>query len=364
MKLSRAADSWGLVCVNLRILWVHIISKVSQVNVYLQDWACCDWAWLMHYTFFFIARHESCKSSQTLIFYCLCCSHWPSFPIITSRLQSKHQSIGHQLIFNRDQESPQPSQPEHKPLGSIPVRQPKEKLNHKKLKKRPRKSLTWLMLKKKLTQILLMLNLKKKVIILDKHLSPTLLWFRVLLTNFQLFPTFLQQSWKKRMNKSNYLNKLYMTYNKIINKHRLTKKIWKKSYTEVQPSFHPVSLAALQTVLHLTLPATWHISLPTMDPSSPINFLVLTRFSDLSKAEDVGVDKLAKKLFPVSDTLILCLKHEPNWNDAENKDNVEAKTAWDGLRESKTKFDAVLSNFKITEVNPALGSPVCIFPSS
>lgn len=72
----------------------------------------------------------------------------------------------------------------------------------------------------------------------------------------------------------------------------------------------------------------------------------------------MGIDKLAKKLFAVSDTLDICLKNQPDLESPEHRDNHHVKAAFNGLQAARTQFQSQLNKLNIHELNPALGEKV------
>ena len=80
---------------------------------------------------------------------------------------------------------------------------------------------------------------------------------------------------------------------------------------------------------------------------------------DVTRAREAGVDKLLKKLFPMSDTLDICIANKPNFDVAPHKDNAHAKTAFDGIIAAKAQMVSILLEAGIEEVVPAVGDTVC-----
>lgn len=68
---------------------------------------------------------------------------------------------------------------------------------------------------------------------------------------------------------------------------------------------------------------------------------------------------MAASLFPVSDTLEFCIRHRPDFESDELKDNVEAKGAFDGLEAAKKQFVNALKSVNINEIVPQVGDEVC-----
>eukprot|EP01127_Copromyxa_protea_P013385 TRINITY_DN3595_c0_g1_i1.p1 TRINITY_DN3595_c0_g1~~TRINITY_DN3595_c0_g1_i1.p1 ORF type:complete len:249 (-),score=75.90 TRINITY_DN3595_c0_g1_i1:25-771(-) len=76
---------------------------------------------------------------------------------------------------------------------------------------------------------------------------------------------------------------------------------------------------------------------------------------DVSRAREMGIDKLAKKLFPMSDTLDICLQNKPDFSSEQHKDNVHAQRAFDGIQAAKSQLVSILKGANIEEVIPARG---------
>jgi molecular chaperone GrpE (heat shock protein) len=81
-------------------------------------------------------------------------------------------------------------------------------------------------------------------------------------------------------------------------------------------------------------------------------------FSDVSRAREGGIDKLAKKLFPMSDTLDICIQNKPNFESPEHKENVHAQRAFDGIHAAKQQLLSILKQFNVEEVVPQKGATV------
>lgn len=80
--------------------------------------------------------------------------------------------------------------------------------------------------------------------------------------------------------------------------------------------------------------------------------------TDVSRAREGGIDKLAKKLFPMSDTLDICIQNKPDFESAAHKDNEHAKRAFDGIQAAKQQLVSILKDVNVEEVIPKLGEPV------
>jgi len=76
---------------------------------------------------------------------------------------------------------------------------------------------------------------------------------------------------------------------------------------------------------------------------------------EIAQTREQAADKLAISLFPVSDTLDFCLRHRPDFDTEELKDNVEGKGAFDGLEAAKRQFVTAMRSINITELVPQLG---------
>jgi len=76
---------------------------------------------------------------------------------------------------------------------------------------------------------------------------------------------------------------------------------------------------------------------------------------EIAQTRESSSDKMASSLFPVSDTLDFCLKHKPNFESDEFKDNLQAKGAFDGLEAAKKQFVSALKSVNIDEIVPELG---------
>jgi len=77
---------------------------------------------------------------------------------------------------------------------------------------------------------------------------------------------------------------------------------------------------------------------------------------EVDKAREFGVEKLIKNLFPVIDTINICLQNKPNFSDKEVGANVEAKIAFDALESTKTQFLTIFKDsYGIEEYVPKMG---------
>jgi len=76
---------------------------------------------------------------------------------------------------------------------------------------------------------------------------------------------------------------------------------------------------------------------------------------DVSRAKDAGVDKLVKKIFPMSDTLDICLQNKPDFNSDAHKDNAHAKRAFEGIQAAKQQLLSILKDVHVEEVIPKHG---------
>jgi len=76
---------------------------------------------------------------------------------------------------------------------------------------------------------------------------------------------------------------------------------------------------------------------------------------DIAQTRESSTDKMAASLFPISDTLDFCLKHKPNFESDEFKDNIQAKGAFDGLDAAKKQFVSALKSINIDEIVPEIG---------
>jgi len=73
----------------------------------------------------------------------------------------------------------------------------------------------------------------------------------------------------------------------------------------------------------------------------------------LEKVKDVGVEKLVKNLFPVSDTINVCLQNQPNFSIDTNPG---AQVAFDALATAKHQFLAIFrESYGFEEFMPELG---------
>eukprot|EP01126_Amoeba_proteus_P033693 TRINITY_DN3319_c0_g1_i3.p1 TRINITY_DN3319_c0_g1~~TRINITY_DN3319_c0_g1_i3.p1 ORF type:complete len:151 (+),score=20.66 TRINITY_DN3319_c0_g1_i3:455-907(+) len=76
---------------------------------------------------------------------------------------------------------------------------------------------------------------------------------------------------------------------------------------------------------------------------------------DVARAHENAVDKLAKKLFSMSDTLDICIQNKPDFTIQPHKDNIHAQRAFDGLLATKDLFLKILKEMNIEEVTPKPG---------
>jgi len=76
---------------------------------------------------------------------------------------------------------------------------------------------------------------------------------------------------------------------------------------------------------------------------------------EISRTQEQSSDRLAVNLFPVSDTLEFCIRHRPDFESEELKDNLEAKGAFDGLEAAKRQFVAAMRSVNINEIVPQVG---------
>jgi molecular chaperone GrpE len=95
--------------------------------------------------------------------------------------------------------------------------------------------------------------------------------------------------------------------------------------------------------------ANWHLALAETDN------VTKKMFKEISRTQDQASDRLAQNLFPVSDTIDFCLRHRPDFESEELKDNLEAKGAFDGLEAAKRQFVQAMKTVHITEIVPQVG---------
>jgi len=76
---------------------------------------------------------------------------------------------------------------------------------------------------------------------------------------------------------------------------------------------------------------------------------------EISRTQEQASDRLAISLFPVSDTIDYCLRHRPDFESDELKDNLEAKGAFDGLEAGKRQFVSAMRTLNIGEIVPQVG---------
>jgi len=76
---------------------------------------------------------------------------------------------------------------------------------------------------------------------------------------------------------------------------------------------------------------------------------------DSARASEAGTDKFVKKLFPMCDTLDICLQHKPDFSSEQHKNNALAQKAFEGITEAKAKLVACFEEKGIEEVRPSLG---------
>jgi len=93
--------------------------------------------------------------------------------------------------------------------------------------------------------------------------------------------------------------------------------------------------------------AAWQASLAETDN------ITKKMLKDIAQTRDTAADKLAQKLFPVSDTLEFCIRHRPDFDsDPAVQNNLEAKGAFDGLEAAKRQFVTAMRSINITEIVP------------
>eukprot|EP01128_Nolandella_sp_AFSM9_P004891 TRINITY_DN2298_c0_g1_i1.p1 TRINITY_DN2298_c0_g1~~TRINITY_DN2298_c0_g1_i1.p1 ORF type:complete len:226 (+),score=82.68 TRINITY_DN2298_c0_g1_i1:187-864(+) len=76
---------------------------------------------------------------------------------------------------------------------------------------------------------------------------------------------------------------------------------------------------------------------------------------DVTKAREFGAEKMVKKLFPVVDTLDICLQNKPDFELPEHKDNAEAQSAFQGLITTKKNLISIFADNGLEEIKPELG---------
>jgi len=77
---------------------------------------------------------------------------------------------------------------------------------------------------------------------------------------------------------------------------------------------------------------------------------------EIDKAREFGVEKLVKNMFPLLDTINICLQNKPDFENPQFAENIDAKIAFDALETTKQQFLTILKETcAVEEFLPKLG---------
>lgn len=116
-------------------------------------------------------------------------------------------------------------------------------------------------------------------------------------------------------------------------------------------------IAEVKTKWQLTLAETDNLT-KKMLKGMLLWVFCIEKLEEIATTRETASDKMAHSLFPLSDTLEFCLRHRPDFDSEEHKDNVEAKGAFDGLESTKKQFVAAMRSVNINEIVPQVGDEV------